>query len=299
LHALFHQLIAKIFLSNCSDYNSLALRRACRSKAQARAVFEKLQLPYAQGDTFLTPIKAFNFAKKHGFPLVVKPNVGGFSRGAHFPITHKMALFKASILVKIWWPVSIIEQHLQGKNYRVVMTKFGLMSILRRHPPFVIGNGKNNISELIDAENQIRLDMDLTPIIQSIPKNNAIKNYLKQQKLHLNSVPNDQQRIYLHQKISLNLGASVEVVDKNKISQQNKNDLEQVLSYFNGNILGIDVICAQGIEVDFKAQKSIFLELNSRPFLKMHDKPRYGAPEDLSFFYQKLNQLSIQDHEKF
>jgi cyanophycin synthetase len=45
------------------------------------------------------------------------------------------------------------------------MTKFGVMSILRRYPPFVVGNSTSNISQLIDDENLIRTRMDLLPIV--------------------------------------------------------------------------------------------------------------------------------------
>jgi cyanophycin synthetase len=189
---------------------------------------------------------------------VIKPNVGGFSRGAYFPINNNATLLKASIGVKKWWPVSIIEQYLLGKNYRVVMTKFGVMSILRRYPPFVVGNSTSNISQLIDDENLIRTRMDLLPIVYPIPKNLAIKRYLKQQKMCLSSVPEAGQKVYLHQKIALKLGASVEIIDKKVLTEQNQQDLKKILTFFDANILGIDVICEQGIEVDFNAQTCIF-----------------------------------------
>ncbi|MDC9715580.1 MAG: cyanophycin synthetase [Gammaproteobacteria bacterium] len=294
-----HRFLSRFFLSDCSDYNPLEVRRACRSKAQARIVFAQNNLPYAQGTTFLTPIGAFKFAKIHGFPLVVKPNVGGFSRGAYFPIENKWQLLKASIGVKIWWPVSIVEQYLWGKNYRVVMTKFGVMSVLRRYPPFVVGDGIQNIEALIDKENKIRQQMHLMPVIYPISKNSAIKKYLKQQKMSLFSIPNAGKKVYLHHKIALKLGASVEIIDKTILTQKNTQDLKKILDFQNANILGIDVICEQGIHVDFEVQKCIFLELNSRPFLKMHDKPRYGEKEDLSDFYQRLDAIEITDNEKY
>ncbi|CAB5496290.1 cyanophycin synthetase [Bathymodiolus thermophilus thioautotrophic gill symbiont] len=294
-----HRFLSRFFLSGCSDYNPLEVRRACRSKSQARTAFAQNNLPYAQGSTFVNPISALKFAKKHAFPLVVKPNVGGFSRGAYFPINNNTALLKASIGVKKWWPVSIIEQYLLGKNYRVVMTKLGVMSILRRYPPFVIGNSTSDISQLIDDENLIRKQMDLLPIAHPIPKNSAIKRHLKQQKMCLSSVPVAGQKVYLHHKIALKLGSSVEIIDKKVLTRQNKQDLEKILTFFDANILGIDVICEQGIEVDFNAQACIFLELNSRPFLKMHDKPRYGEQEDLSDFYQQLNKIKVTDNEKY
>ncbi|SMN13599.1 Glutamate--cysteine ligase [Bathymodiolus heckerae thiotrophic gill symbiont] len=296
---LLHKFLSRFFLSGCSDYNPLSVRRACRSKAQARQSFEKNNLPYAKGTAFISPVSAFKFAKKNGFPLAIKPNVGGFSRGAYFPIQSKTQLLKASFGVKKWWPVSIVEEYLLGKNYRVVMTKFGVMSVLRRYPPFVIGDGKNSISTLIDMENAIRVKMDLLPVTRLIPKNSAIKKYLKSQNMNLANVLNSGQKVYLHPKISLKLGSSIEVLDNNKISEKNLKDLKKILDFFNANILGIDVICKQGVEVDFDAQACIFLELNARPFLKMHDKPRYGKAENLSEFYDKLEEIEVSDNEKY
>lgn len=294
-----HRFLSKFFLSGCSDYNPLSVRRACRSKAQARAAFEKNGLPIAKGQVFFSPISAFKFAKKHAYPLVVKPNVGGFSRGAYFPIENHWQLLRASIGVKKWWHKSIIEQYLLGKNYRVVITKHGIMSVIRRYPPFVIGDGVQSIERLIECENQIRQKLKIEPATKLIAKNSAIKRYLKQQKMNLLSIPNVGEKVYLHSKISLKLGASVEGIDKKKITANNRRVLEKIRHFFDANILGIDVICEQGIETDFDAQKCIFLELNSRPFLKMHDNPRYGSAEDLSDFYQQLNQIQIIDNEKY
>ncbi|KAA0451165.1 MAG: cyanophycin synthetase [Candidatus Thioglobus sp.] len=297
---LLHWFLAHFFLANCSDYNPLEVRRACRSKGQCRLAFAKNSLPFARGRTFINPYSAFKFYQQYGFPLVIKPNVGGFSRGAYFPISSKKQLLAASIGVKKWWANSIVEEYLQGKNYRVVVTKFGIMSVLRRYPPFVIGDGLRSIEALIDAENQLRQKMQLMPITHLIPKNRAIKSHLKQQGMSLKTIPAGKQKVYLHNKIALKLGASVEVIDKIKLSANNERDLLKILNFFNANILGVDVICKQGIEVDFKAQKCIFLELNSRPFLKMHDQPRYGkSPADLDYFYHKLEQLDINDNEKY
>ncbi len=297
---LLHRFLSYFFLSDCSNYNPLKVRRACRSKAQARLSFKKNALSYAKGRTFINPYSAFKFCKKHGFPLVIKPNVGGFSRGAYFPIKNKVQLLKASIGVKKWWPNSIIEKYLLGKNYRVVMTRFGIMSVLRRYPPFIVGDGLRTIEVLIDVENKLRLQMQIAPVTQLIPKNKVIKKYLKLQGLSFSTILAAKKKVYLHNKISLKLGASTEVIDKAELSDNNKQDLIKILNFFNANILGIDVICKKGIEIDFNAQECIFLELNSRPFLKMHDNPRYGVkPEDLDDFYNKLNQLEITDNERY
>jgi D-alanine-D-alanine ligase-like ATP-grasp enzyme len=291
--------LSKKFLPDCSSYNPLSVRKACRTKAQARAAFNELNVPHAKGDIFFLPSKAWSFAKTCDYPFCIKPDVSGFSRGSHFPITNQKELIAASVKVKKWWPVSVIEQYLLGKNYRVVITQKGVMSLIRRYPPFVIGDGESNIETLIDRENQVREKMGIYPEMHPIAKNRQVRHHLKKQQLSLQSVPEMDQWVYVYNKVALKPGGIVEIIDKSTIPEANLKVLDDILNYFEANILGIDIICEQGMDVDFDKQKCIFLELNSRPYLKMHDNPRYGEKEDLSSFYQHLKSLHISDTDTF
>ena len=171
---LIYKWVDRRFLGDCSSYNSLSIRKSCRSKLQARNVFEACNIPHAKGTTFLSPLKAVRFARVHGFPLVVKPNVSGFSRGSHFPITSLKELLLAIFWAKMWWPVTVVEQYLEGKNYRIVVVKEGIMSVIQRYPPFVDGDGKSSISTLIDRENDLRESMGLYPVIHPISKDRKV-----------------------------------------------------------------------------------------------------------------------------
>ena len=48
-----------------------------------------------------------------------------------------------------------------------------------------------------------------------------------------------------------------------------------------------------------KEQEVVFLEVNSRPYLKLHDYPRYGKNQDLKEYYTALNALDDQEKEYF
>ncbi|SFV56364.1 Glutamate--cysteine ligase [hydrothermal vent metagenome] len=283
-----YKIVVKYFLKDCSDYNPLIVRQSCRSKQQARKAFKKLKIPYAKGDIFFNPFKVLSFVRKNGFPVVIKPNIGGFSRGAYFPITNLFQLVKASFAVKKWWFSSVIEEYLEGNNYRIVVVKEDIMTIAKRFPPFVIGDGINTISTLIDIENKKRIEKKLLPILKAIPKNRKIKKYLKQANKTLSFIPKKSEQVFLYNKISLNLGSSIEIISKNTLTKYNKQQLFKILDYFDANILGIDVICQKELDIDFNQQKCIFLEVNSRPYLKMHEYPRYGKKEDLSYYFNNL-----------
>lgn len=297
LRRVIYSWIDQKFLGGCSNYNSLATRKSCRSKKQAREVFFDNDIPHAKGEIFYGLLTPFRFARKYGFPLVIKPNVSGFSRGSHFPIATYGQLLKAALLVKIWWPSSVVEQYLKGRNYRIVVVKNEIMSVIRRYPPFIIGDGQSTIEELIDRENEVRRAMDLYPVIHPLAKDTNTVRFLRNKNLTLASVPNDGQQVTLHNRISLAPGGVVETLDKGSIHPKNLQLFLKIPSFFNANILGVDAIFEKGIEFPYDEQRVIFLEVNSRPYLKMHDYPRYGEKEDLQPYLKRLESIEIDEKD--
>lgn len=299
LKAMLYAWLSEKYMHDCSNFNTLDVRKGCRSKAQSRAVFAQYHFPHARGQVFFWPWVAHHFVKEHGFPVVIKPNVSGYSRGSYFPINTYRALYRAIILAKIWWPKTMIEQYLEGANYRVLTTRNGLLSVIRRYPPFVSGNGEDSISTLIAQENMIRQEMNLHPTIYPIRKSRALIQYLKKQQLTLASVPAKDQQITLFHRVALAPGGIVETIEQTKIPTVNRALFIDVVKKFGANILGIDVIFARGIEVPYTEQEIILVEVNSRPYIKMHHYPRYGKVEDLHSGLAELEQLDIHDKDIF
>jgi len=236
-------------MAGCSHYNTLEVRRASRSKEKARNVFAQNNVPHAKGAIFFNPYKAYKFVKLNGYPVVIKPNVSGYSRGSYFPINSHSELFSAIVKAKIWWPTTVIEQYLLGKNYRVVATNEKLGSVIQRYPPFIIGNGKDSVSTLIDQENVIREQMKLFPVMYPIKKSPLVIKHLKKQNLTLDDVPEEGNKIELFYRVALAPGGIVETVDQASITADNKKLFIDVVNMFGANVLGIDV----------STNKSVFL----------------------------------------
>ena len=299
LKALVYSWVSQKYMAGCSNYNSLQVRKASRSKRQAREMFAKHDIPHAKGALFLNPWTAHKFVKEHGFPVCIKPNVSGFSRGSHFPINNYRQLWKASLLVKLWWPTSIIEQYLLGANYRVLATDKAMVSVIRRYPPFVDGDGQHSIGDLIDAENKVREFMGLFPTIYPIQKSPAVVDYLARQQKTLDTVPAVGERVYTFNRVALAPGGVVEIIDQSTIPVANRDLFLKIINAFDAKLFGIDVIFEEGIEKDFREQRCIFLEVNSRPYTRMHSVPRYGEREDLDNFYNEMDALVIADSDTF
>ncbi len=299
LKAALYRKVSERYMPGCSNYNTLEVRRASRSKRQAREMFEKHGFPHAQGTVFTNPLAARKFAHEHGYPLVIKPNVSGFSRGSHFPINTPQELLKAALAVKVWWPSSIVEQYLHGANYRVLATQDELVSVIRRYPPFVDGDGVSTVAQLIEAENAVRAQMGLYPTIHPIDTSKATHRYLAKHGFSMGSVPEQGLRVYTFNRVALAPGGIVETIDKHTLPEANRQLFLDVMKAFDARLFGIDVIFEHGIETDWREQKTILLEVNSRPYTRMHDFPRYGTAEDLSAFKAEMDALVIDDTDIF
>ena len=286
-------------MPGCSNYNSLKTRKASRSKKQARDMFERHGFPHARGRIFYSPFSAFRHARELGFPLVIKPNVSGFSRGSHFPIRNNAELWRAALWVKVWWPSSVIEQYLEGANYRVLATQDEIVSVIRRYPPFIDGNGEDSIGALIDAENSTRVRMGLPPTIHTIEKSPAVLAWLGRQGRDLNTVPAAGERVTLFNRIALAPGGVVETVTLEALPDANRQLFIDVVKAFDATLFGIDAIFEHGIESDYREQKCILLEVNSRPYTRMHSKPRFGEVPDLDDFYARMDAMQVADTDTF
>lgn len=299
IKALIYRWISKKFMAGCSNYNSLQVRKASRTKRQARQMFAAHDIPHAKGTLFYNPLTAHRFAREHGFPLCIKPDVSGYSRGSHFPINNYRELWKAALLVKIWWPGSIVEQYLLGSNYRILATDQELVSVIRRYPPFVDGNGKDSIGALIDSENALREQMGLHPTIHPIAKNSATIAYLARSGQTLETIPAQGERVHTFNRVALAPGGVVEIIDQASIPTANQELFLRLIKAFDARLFGIDVIFEEGIEKDYREQRCIFLEVNSRPYTRMHSYPRYGEAENLESFYKEMDSLVVADSDVF
>lgn len=299
INACLYRRLSARYMRGCTSYNTLEVRKGCRSKAQARAVFARNHVPHARGMIFLLPWQVKSFVREHGFPLVVKPNVSGYSRGSYFPIHTMKELWRGIFWAKAWWPSTVIEQYLSGANYRVLATGDRLVSVIRRYPPFVVGDGGATVDALIDQENRQRTRMKLYPTIFPLSKNKQVRAYLKKQNLSLASVPRRGHRVELFHRVALAPGGVVETIKQSTIADDNRQLFREVVKMFNANLLGIDVIFEHGIERSYRRQRCIFIEVNSRPYTAMHHFPRYGKAEDLSAHYAELEKLDIPDRDIF
>ena len=219
-------------------------------------------------------IKYINYiikTNKISFPLVVKPIDGTAALFVFTNIKNKFQL--KNILIKYFLNKYIsksktqcimFEEHLYGKQYRIVCYKDIILDIIEITPPFIIGDGIHTIKELVDNINKIKQKnkKDLYVINNSFLKlNNFTKDTIleKNQKYILN-IPKGR------------FGSIYKRININDVHIDNINMFKKINNYLGFEICGIDYII-NDITLSYKTKKNIFSginEVNKSPDLTPH-----------------------------
>jgi cyanophycin synthetase len=96
--------------------------------------------------------RAMDFVRSLPGPAVVKPaystsNGVGVSTG----IVTARELRRAFAIARMSCDRILVEEHLQGENYRLTILDGTIVDTVRRSPPYVVGDGDSTLRELVEA----------------------------------------------------------------------------------------------------------------------------------------------------
>lgn len=137
---------------------SLAL---CTHKEATRMQLQRAGVPVPQGRTFASGDfeTAREFVGRIGYPVVVKPAMGVRGIGVVAGIQDEEQLDSAFRLMsgsKLGGQDFIVEKHVNGADYRIVVIGEEVVAAIQREPASVFGDGKSSIAELLINKNVAR-----------------------------------------------------------------------------------------------------------------------------------------------
>ncbi|HVS78956.1 MAG TPA: ATP-grasp domain-containing protein [Candidatus Saccharimonadales bacterium] len=211
--------------------------------------------------------------------VVVKPRNGAHGDGVTLGIKTLDEVDKAIQHARKFRNGVIAQEQVTGEEYRLLFVNFQLVGAIRRHHPFVIGDGQSTIAELIEQAN-----LDRDKYVKSIVR-------YKWQEMHaakisvaetertntgafLDRVPAKAKKIQLFNKGNIGLGG----ISENATNLIGKDVIEaysRLLRDLDLPLCGIDVI-SQDISSPLSENKTFVIEINTAPGLMMHHMPYIG-----------------------
>lgn len=254
--------IASADVAKDKDYAKFFLKKNGYSVAEGKTVFKDSWAKAVHSNKTISYGKTY--AKKLGYPVIVKPN--SLSQGAGVSLVwNERGLRQALLGIFEHDKIAIIERYLPGRDYRVVVLDREVISAYERVPLSVVGDGRSSILSLLKQKQSkfIQTGRD-TKINFADPR---IKNKLAQQELALNSILENNRKIFLLDNANLSTGG--DSVDVTKDIHPSFKKLAIAVTRDMGlRICGVDIMVTTGdITKDLKHCKYYIIEINSAPGL--------------------------------
>lgn len=143
------------------------------------------------------------YALRIGFPVIVKPNSGSQGHGVALAYSQK-ELRAALRAIFIHDRIALVQPHLPGKDYRLVVFDNTLISAYQRIPLNVTGDGKSSIKTLLKKKQRdfVKAGRDTRIDLYDI----RIRKKLARQKLTLDSIPQKGTSVFLLDNANLSTG---------------------------------------------------------------------------------------------
>ena len=216
-----------------------------------------------------------------GFPAVIKPLDGNHGKGATVGI-------KSLDEAKIAWEKAkeysrwvIVEQQLQGSDFRALVVNNQLIAVAERVPAHVVGDGKQSIQQLIDETNSDpRRGYGHENVLTQIDIDNQTMRCIRKSGYELESVLPKGERLFLKTTANISTGGTaIDVTDE--VHPKNIFLFERIAKIIGLDVAGIDVI-APNVSEPLSENGGGIIEVNAAPGFRMHLAPSEGIGRNVA-----------------
>lgn len=228
-------------------------------------------------DTALTDDQLAAHADDIGFPLVIKPGSGSMGFGVYAGIRSLRDLIRHYRSLVADYPDRsvIIEQHIEGDDYRVLVVGGRVVAATHRVTSHIVGDGVSTVDALLTRKTALRKK---NPYLSSgpTPRDSDTDALLEEQGLTWESVPPEGRTVRLARNASSSLGGdTVDVLDDLPDALRQA-AVDALAAMPNTHIAGIDFIHDRAGSGGFA-----ILEMNSRPHIPLNMYTSQGRGADV------------------
>jgi D-alanine-D-alanine ligase-like ATP-grasp enzyme len=287
------------------DLNHIASADIARDKDYAKFFMQKRGYPVAEGKTILednwaktvhgnrTISYGIKYAKKIGYPVIVKPNSKSQGFGVMLVSNEKELVSSLKEIFK-HDKIAIIERYLPGRDYRVVVLDGEIISAYERIPLSVTGDGKSSILSLLKKKQLVfdRTNRD-TRINFSDPR---IKIKLKRQGFFSKTILAKGQKIFLLDNANLSTGGEAFDVT-NTIHPKFAQIAKNLTKDMGLRMAGVDIMVTQG-DITKNPERSSYyiIEINAAPGLDHYVTTGKAQQKKVEAMYLKVLKALARTH---
>lgn len=256
---------SRMLSSSSTERTSALSVSLARDKVATRNLLMRCDIPTPNQRTVRNLGETIVAARGMGFPVVIKPRSSDGGAGVTTNILNEADLERAFNLATAEGGGVLLERHINGREYRLLIVNGCLLSVHERVPARVTGNGVDTISHLIEQENERRQRV----------RNNGFSNIpislgddsdacLAAQGLDLRSIPTEGREVRLRMVPKVQTGGATVQIDPASVHPEVVAAAEKAARMMRLDIAGVDVL-ARNHSQSLHESGAVITEVNAIP----------------------------------
>ena len=260
--------------------SNLAVDIACNKEETKRMLFDA-SIPVAKGDICVDEEDLKTCIDRIGYPIVLKPLDGNHGKGASINVINWEDAVEGLGFAKKYSRRVIVEKFITGHDFRILVIDNKMVASAQRVPANVVGDGKQNIQQLIDETNKDpRRGYGHENVLTEITVDRDTTDLLDKKGYNLETVPQKSEVVYLKSTANLSTGGtSIDITDM--IHPENVFLAERISRVIGLDVCGIDIM-AKNLTQPLKENGGVVLEVNAAPGFRMHLAPSEGLARNVA-----------------
>jgi cyanophycin synthetase len=242
-------------------------------KQMTRQLLSAVHVPVPEGRLVEDEDDAWVAAQEIPGPVVVKPRDANHGRGVFANLTERREVVDAYHEAKNEGSGVMVERFIPGIEHRVLVVGGKVVAATCGRPVSIIGDGKHDVLKLIELQvnSDPRRGVTESQPLSPIGVSPGLLLLLRQQKLQLESIPEDGREVII--KRHDNLSEDVTDIVHPEVAHR----VILAARTIGLDIAGIDLVL-EDISRPIEEQRGAVVEVNAGPGLLMHLTPSVGQP---------------------
>ncbi|PLC49595.1 cyanophycin synthetase [Pollutimonas subterranea] len=248
-----------------------------KDKQLTRNLLEQAAIPVPRGSVVRDASEALHAASRLRRPVVVKPADANHGKGVRTCLNDPQDISQAYADARQYSTRVIVEEFIEGDDYRILVVGGKMVAASRRDPPCAIGDGQTTVSGLIEQMNRDpNRGEGHSKGLTKVPIDPHTIAHLERRGMTLATVPRVGERVVLRDNANLSTGGTARDVT-HLVHPDTVRTCERAAHQIGLDVAGIDLLC-RDISLPLRQQGAI-VEINAAPGLRMHEQPSHGMSQ--------------------
>jgi cyanophycin synthetase len=260
-----------------TDQTSQIAAQVVSDKQLTRVLLDQAGIPVPRGTAVRNAQEAIKAAARLNGAVVVKPADANHGRGVRTGLVQASDVSTAYAAARQHSRRVIVEEFIQGDDYRILIVGDRMVGASRREAPSVVGDGISTIRQLIERENRNPLRGEgHSRSLTWIPADAPMSEHLAGLGLTPESILPAGQKSSLRDNANLSTGGTAaDVTDE--VHPATVQACIRAARQIGLDVAGVDLVC-RDIRLPLTEQHGAIIEINAAPGIRMHEFPGAGTP---------------------